>query len=446
VKVFLGTLEKNKKMAVELDASARMRHMAVFGKSGVGKTTLLRNMILADLCSGVGVTVIDPHGSLCDDLLSVIPRSRLHDVIYFNPSDPEKVIGLNVLESVHPDQRHLVVSSIVSIIKNAWRENWGPRSQYILEHAVYALLETAELSTLTALPKLLTDKAYRQTVVAGVSDPAVLHFFDTFESQNDRLRDESVAPLLNKVSKFVTHRLLRAVVGQERSSFDLRWALDSKKIILCNLSKGALGEDVSSLLGSLLVTKLALASLSRQDTPEEERVPHILYVDEAGSFGYGVDFPTILSESRKYRLGLVLGTQTLAQLPEATVAAVFGNVGTIVSYRVSHDDAQSLVRHFAVSGEGPKSAEQWFDLIVPPSELQNLPDHKFFFQTLVNGRPHDPSLVNAFPPMGRRAMLDIWKRKGRTAPRQAVLRISGERYARDRASVEGRIRRFLSAA
>jgi hypothetical protein len=436
-------LEKDGNVAVELDAAARMRHTFIAGKSGVGKTTLLRNMIIADLCSGVGVTVIDPHGSLVDELLSVIPRFRTNDVIYLNPDARDRIIGLNVLESVPPDQRHLVVSSVVSIVKHAWPDNWGPRSEWILEHAAMALLESPEPSTLTALPKLLTNAGFRTSIVSNVTDPAVRAFFEFYEEQNDRLREESIAPLLNKLSKFVTNPLLRAVIGQTRSSFDVRWAMDSKKILLVNLSKGTLGEAASSLLGSLIVTKLALASLSRQDTPEAMREPHLLYVDEAHNFGYGVDYPTILSESRKYRLGLVLGTQTLAQLPDATIAAVFGNVGTIGSYRVSHEDAQTLIRHFAVSGEGPRTAEQWFDTVIPASELQNLPDHKFYFQTLVKGRPHDPICVDAFPPMRRQHIIDIWKRQGRTARRERVVHVSGERFGRDRARIEAEIKRFL---
>ena len=168
------------------------------------------------------------------------------------------------------------------------------------------------------------DGNYRKQIVANVSDPAIQSFFRFYESQNSRLREESIALLLNKVSKFITNPLLRAVIGQTTSSFDFRWAMDNGKIILCNLSKGALGEDVSSLLGSLIVTKLSLASLSRQNIPEADRRPHFLYADEIQNFIYGVDFPTILSESRKYALSLTLGTQTLSQLPEDSVAAVFG--------------------------------------------------------------------------------------------------------------------------
>src|SRR5438552_3101955 len=254
--------------------------------------------------------------------------------------------------------------------------------------------------------------------------------------QNDRLREESIAPLLNKVSKFTTNPLLRAVIGQTTSSFDFRWAMDNSKIILCNLSKGALGADVSSLLGSLIVSKLALASLSRQDILEADRRPHYLYADEVQNFTHGVDFPTILSESRKYALSLTIGTQTLSQLPEATLASVFGNCATIISFRVSGDDAKSLIREFAASGEGWRGAEQMFDVIVPASELQNLPDYKLYVRTLLNGRPQDPFLVESFPPFTKTQRENSVDR---------VLRTSGQRYGRERARVEKGLARFLAA-
>src|SRR5947209_2292417 len=189
-------------------------------------------------------------------------------------------------------------------------------------HFLYALLESPEPVTLAALPKLITNKAYRASIVRHVTDPAVLQFFDFYESQNDRLREESVAPVLNKVSKFVTNRLMRVIVGQPKSSFDFRQLMDDRRILLANLSKGSLGDDVSSLLGSLIVTKLSLASLSRENVPEEARKLHILYCDEMQNFTLGIDLPTILAESRKYALGLVVGTQTLSGLPEATVKAL----------------------------------------------------------------------------------------------------------------------------
>jgi type IV secretory pathway TraG/TraD family ATPase VirD4 len=435
MEVFLGTKQRDG-TTVSIDENARRKHMAIFGKSGVGKTTLMRNMVVADLEAGNGLTVVDPAGSLIEDILSAIPRHRTNDVIYLNPADPSRVIGLNVLESVARTDRPLVVSSIISILRNLWPANWGPRTEYILEHAVYALLEQSEPVTLAALPKLLIDPLYRKQIVSNVTDPAVKSFFRFYEAQNDRLREESIAPLLNKVSKFITNPLLRAVIGQTRSSFNFRWAMDEGKIILCNLSKGALGEDVSSLLGSLVVTKLALASLSRQDIPEADRRPHYLYADEVQNFTHGVDFPTILAESRKYALSLTIGTQTLAQLPDETLSAVFGNCATLVSFRVSGTDAHALVREFAASGEGARLAEDSFDVIVPATELQNLPDYKLYVRTLLNGRPQEPYLVDSFPP---------FEKNGIETTAEMVIRTSLERYGRDRQGVEKGLNRFLAA-
>ena len=434
MEVVVGTKEQDNS-TVWIERNDRRKHLAIFGKSGVGKTTLIRNMVLSDLENGNGLTVIDPHGSLVEDLLDAIPRFRTNDVIYLNPADPRRVIGLNVLEAVDHSQRSLVVSSLISILRNLWPLNWGPRTEYILEHTVYALLEQPEPVTLAALPKLLVDENYRRHVVSRVSDPAIRAFFQLYETQNDRLREESIAPLLNKVSKFITNPLLRAVIGQTRSSFDFRWAMDNKKIILCNLSKGALGEDVSSLLGSLVVTKLSLAALSRQNIPESQREPHYLFADEIQNFTYGVDFPTILSEARKYALSLTVGTQTLSQLPDKMLSAVFGNCGTIVSFRVSNDDATALVREFAASGEGPRLATEMFDIIIPASELQNLPDFKLYIRTLLNGRPQEPFLVQGFPPFSKNGM---------ETTAEQVIRTSGARFGRDRQTVERTIERFLA--
>jgi type IV secretory pathway TraG/TraD family ATPase VirD4 len=435
MEVYLGTKQRDGS-TVSIHEDARRKHMAIFGKSGVGKTTLMRNMIVADLEAGNGLTVVDPAGALVEDILNAIPRHRTNDVIYLNPADPSRVIGLNVLESVGRNERSLVVSSLISILRNLWPANWGPRTEYILEHAVYALLEQPDPVTLAALPKLLIDPVYRKQIVSNVTDPAVQSFFRFYETQSDRLREESIAPLLNKVSKFITNPLLRGVIGQARSSFNFRWAMDEGKIILCNLSKGALGEDVSSLLGSLVVTKLALASLSRQDIPEADRRPHYLYADEVQNFTHGVDFPTILSESRKYALSLTIGTQTLAQLPDESLAAVFGNCATLISFRVGGEDAQALVREFAASGDGPRMAGDTFDVIVPASELQNLPDYKLYVRTLLNGRPQEPYLVDSFPP---------FEKTGRETTAATVIRTSSERYGRDRQAVERVLNRFLAA-
>lgn len=306
-----------------IDPENKRRHITMFGKSGVGKTTLLCNMIIWDIWQGVGVTVIDPHGELIHDILKAIPRNRTNDVIYFNPQDPKSVPAINILESVSIEQRPLVVSSLINILKNIWADNWGPRTEYILSNSAFALLEQPEPQTLLAIPKLLTNSKFRERIVANVTDPAVLDFFDTYDNRwNARFREEAVSPLLNKTNKFITNPLLRDVIGQTKSSFNFRDVMDRGQILLCDLSKGALGGDVSSLLGSLIVTKLSLASLSRQDTPEDQRLLHVLYADEIQNFIYGVDFSTILAEARKYRLALCIATQTLSQLPKDSLASI----------------------------------------------------------------------------------------------------------------------------
>jgi len=240
--VHLGIREKDGQTA-SIPEPVRRRHALLLGKTGVGKTTLMYNMAFADLHAGVGFSCIDPHGPLVSDLLGVIPRRRTNDVILLNPAaDLSRVIGINILESVRPGERHLVVSSVISTMKNLWPANWGPRSEWLLEHFLYALLESPEPVTLAALPKFIKDKAYRKSITAHVTDPAILKFFDLYESLNERVRDESVIPVLNKASKFVTNPLLRAVVGQSRSSIDFGRLMDDSQILLANLSKGLVSE------------------------------------------------------------------------------------------------------------------------------------------------------------------------------------------------------------
>ncbi len=300
----------------------RRRHSALVGKSGTGKTTLLRNMIAWDIHAGSGVTVLDPHGDLVNEILDSIPKHRTNDVVYFDPRDPEYALGLNILEPpVDPRHQPLIVSYLISIFKNIWGDvSWGPRLEDILRNAAFALIEYPQPLSLIAIPKLLTSVEYRRRVLRHVTNPAVRHFFTIYEDHWDkRFREEAISPVLNKVNAFITNPLLRAILGQTRSSVDFRWLMDNGKILLCDLSKGGLGSDVSCLLGSLIVTKMALAALSRQNIPEADRRPHFLYIDEVQNFTYGVDLPTILAESRKYRLTLILATQTLEQLPKESL-------------------------------------------------------------------------------------------------------------------------------
>lgn len=398
------------------------RHIAAFGKTGVGKTALLRNIATWNFHHDSGLTVLDPHGSLVRDLLEMVPSGRTNDVIYFNPLEPSRALGLNLLETNGHQQKPLVVSALISIMKNIWPENWGPRTEFILANSAHALLAQPQPVSLLAIQKLSTNDQYRQSILRHVSDPAVLSFFHLYDNQwAERFREEAIAPLLNKLSALTLNPLLRSIIGQIRSSFDFRWMMDRKKIFLVDLSKGALGADVSSLLGSLIVTKLSLAALSRQDIPESERVPHLLIADEVQNFIHGVDFPTVLSEARKYKLSLAIATQTIASLEPKTVAAVLGNCATLMSFRVSGEDAQTISREFA--------------MVIPASELQSLNDYTLYLRTLRKGKSFGPHLLQTFPP---------FERTGSENTPERIIRTSLERYGRSRAEVETKLKKFLS--
>jgi hypothetical protein len=404
----------------------RRKHMAIFGATGAGKSTLLRNMIAWDIASGLGVTVVDPHGDLIDDLLdNHIPRRRTNDVIYFNPKDPERVLAMNVLEAARPEQKALVVSNVVSIFHKLWEASWGPRLEDILRNGLFALIEQPVPVSLIALPKLLTNSSYRKNILANVTNPIVLDFFhNSYDKWKDAFREEAVSPVLNKLRAFLTNPLLRGVIGQTRSSFDFRWMMDNNKIFLCDLSKGSIGEDNARLLGSLIVTKEKLAALSRQDVPEAERRVHVLYTEEAQNF-VG-DFPSILSEARKYKLILVLVTQGIEQLSKDSAFAVFTNCATLVSFRVSGSDAERLKYEFAT--------------VLPATGLQDMQDYKVYVRTLATDehgvtRPAGPHLVNTFIPFA--------KTKDDNE-RARVIRTSLQRYTRPRVDVEEKLCKFLS--
>jgi hypothetical protein len=278
-----------------------------------------------------------------------------------------------------------------------------------------------------ALPKLLTDQQFRLKILANVRNPIVRDFFRSYDADwKDAYRQEAIAPVLNKIRAFLINPLLRDIIGQKQSSFDFRWMMDHRKILLCDLSKGALGEDICSLLGSLLVTKLSLAALSREDIPESERRQHFLYIDEVHNFTYGMDLSTILAEARKYRLTLIIATQTINQLQERAIDAVFGNCATIMSFRVSGRDAQEL--------------EQEFAMVLPARELQHLPDYKIYVRTLRSiglkgDLPTVPLLVRAHGPLAA---------GGTENTRERVLRTSSERYTSKRSTIEQRINKFLT--
>jgi len=401
----------------------RSRHIALFGKSGVGKTTLLRNMILWDIWNGSGVTVIDPHGQLIDEILDHIPRARTNDVIYFSPADLERVGSINIFERVPAAYQPLVVSSIVSTFKALWANAWGPQSEYLLTNFCFALISQNAPSSLLDLLRIINDRSFREKAFQNVSDPVLQMFYRTYEYEwDDDQRAKASAPLLNKVSAFATNPLLRSVIGQHRSSFDFRNLMDERKILLCDLSKGALGSDVASLLGSLVTTKLYLAALSRQDEPEPGRIPHYFYIDEVHNFTHGIDLSAILAEARKYKLSLTVATQTLAQLRrhnDEIVPAIFGNCGTLISFRVSGDDAVLLSKEFAS------------DVIA--AQLENLPDYELYLKTLLlpigNSAliASDADRHTAYPPFSNDTDAQ---------DRALVRKVSFERFTRSRKAVD----------
>ncbi len=327
---------------VHITADARRRHLAIFGATGAGKSTLLRNMIASDIKAGLGVTVVDPHGQLVEEILeNHVPRDRTNAVIHFSPKDQARAFGLNLLDCPRPEQRGLVVSNIIGIFKTLWADSWGNRLEYILRNGLHALMAQPRPVSILALTELLTNAEYRAEALANVSDPVVLKFFHhEFERWTPSLREEAIAPVLNRVGAFTTDPLIRAVIGQARSSFTFREAIDSQKIILCDLSEGAIGDDNARLLGSMIVMQERLAALSRADIPEEDRVPHFLYVEEAHTF-IG-DFQRILSGTRKFRLFLTVATQGIDQLGKDAVAGIFTNAGNLVGFRSSNTDAEHL--------------------------------------------------------------------------------------------------------
>ena len=360
----------------------RRGHMYVIGKTGTGKSSLLGNMALSDIKGRNGIALIDPHGDLAESLLSHIPKERIKDVIYFNPGDLEFPIAFNPLGKVHPDFHHLIVSGLISVFRKIWSEFWGPRLEHILRHALLTLLEYPE-STLLDVTRLLTEKEFRMKVTNRITNPHVRMFWiNEFEKYTPWLRSEAVSPILNKMGQFLTSLPLRNIIGQHANRFHINEVMDNGKILIVNLAKGRIGEDVSALLGSMLVTEIYLSALRRARIPESERRAFYLYVDEFYSF-ITLSFTDILSEARKYGLNLVLAHQYIAQLHEKVRDAVFGNVGTIISFRVGGDDAVFLSKEFK-----PTFTE---------SDLLLLPNYHIYLKLMVNGVTSLPFSATTLP-------------------------------------------------
>jgi energy-coupling factor transporter ATP-binding protein EcfA2 len=395
----------------------RRQHTYVIGKTGSGKSTLLRNLILQDIEAGEGVGLIDPHGDLAMELLEHIPPWRTDHVVYFDPSDLEFPIGLNLLADVPADRRHLVVSGVIGAMKSVWHESWGPRLEYILSAALSALTECQNVSLL-AVQRMLVDEHYRQWVLRQVSDPVVHQFWqEEFAAYDPRLRAEAISPIQNKLGALLMSSPLRNILGQVRSRIDARFIMDNRRIFIANLSKGKLGADKANLLGAILVTQFQLAALARADVPESDRIDFFLAIDEFHNFSTD-SFASILSEARKYRLSMLLAHQYIEQLNDEVRDAIFGNVGSLICFRVSERNADIISREFGRT--------------YLPSTFSSLGNYEVCAKVLAEGQHGDPFLGITLAPFGHR-----YGHGGK------LLRRSRERYAASRAVVEDKIRRWL---
>lgn len=405
---------QSRKFGIKLDD--RRRHMYVIGKSGTGKSVMLENMIASDIRAGFGVAVVDPHGDLVEKILDIIPSSRVNDVVYFNPSDVDYPVAFNPLEAVDPRYRHLVASGLIGVFKKIWADSWGPRLEYILRNAILSLLEYPG-STLLGITRILVDKYFRRKVLDKLSDPVVRSFWiDEYENYNEKFRTEAISPIQNKIGQFLSSAIIRNIVGQSKSTIDLREIMDGRKILLMDLSKGRVGEDNSALLGAMMITKIQLAAMSRIDTPEEERQDFFLYVDEFQNFATE-SFANILSEARKYRLDLIMAHQYIEQLGDEVKASVFGNVGTIIIFRIGAEDAEYL--------------EPEFEPTFMQTDLVSLPNYHIYLKLMIDGVTSSAFSATTLPPISQR-----------TNNRDKIIRVSRERYAKNRTVVEEKILRW----
>lgn len=399
--------------------SDRGRHIYIIGQTGAGKSGLLELFTLSDIYHNQGYAIIDPHGDFAMNNLHFIPPGRIKDVVYFNPADTEFPIGFNPMEVTDPSMRSHISSELIGVLKRMFGDSWGPRLEYILRYTILALLDYPN-TTMLDITRMLTDKKFRDDVISKVTDPVVRNFWVTeFASWNDKFASEAVAPVLNKVGAFTANPLMRNIIGQPKSTFNIREIMDEGKIFVANLSRGLLGEDNAAILGSLLVTKVQLAAMSRADLPLDQRRPFYLYVDEFQNFATD-SFAVILSEARKYALNLTIANQYVSQMPETVRDAVFGNVGSMISFRVSPDDAPILSRYFEPQFEA--------------SDLIQMHNRHFVVSMVIKGEkaPAFSATTLALPKSQQNYMAEITENTRRL-------------YAKPRAEVEASIKDTVEA-
>ena len=415
--VFLGeTSFRNEKVRFGIKQDDRRRHMYVVGSTGMGKSEFLKSMAIQDIEAGRGVCFIDPHGDTAESLLDYIPEERIKDVVYFDPDDLQFPIAFNVMEAVGGfDYRHLVASGLLGVFKKIWGvEAWSGRMEYILNNTILALLEYPN-STILGINRLMSSKEYRKKVVNNVKDPIVKSFWtDEFAKYADKFATEATAAIQNKVGQFASNNVIRNILGQEKSKIDIRKIMDEGKILIVNVSKGKIGEDASRLIGAFLITKIQLAAMSRVDIPESDRRDFFLYVDEFQNFATE-SFASILSEARKYHLSLVMAHQYIKQMEEHVMDAVFGNVGTIASFRVGAEDAEYL--------------EKWFRPDFMMNDIVNLGKRRMHIKLMINGvssKGFSASTLDRFPQL-------------ENSNRQAIIAASREAYSVPKSIVEKEI-------
>jgi hypothetical protein len=400
----------------------RRRHIYIIGKTGMGKSVLLENMIQSDVEQGRGVAVIDPHGDLADSVINFVPSHRTNDVVILDPSDISHPFAFNMLEAGDdPNKRNLIASGLLGVFKKMYSDSWGPRLEHILRNCLLALAETPN-SSMLGIMRILVDQEYRRKIVENLENPMVRSFWiDEFGKMQDRQRTEAISPIQNKVGQFLSSSMIRNIVGQVKSTVNIRFMMDTGKIIVINLSKGKIGEDNSSLLGSMLITKFQLDAMSRADITEKNRKDFYLYVDEFQNFATD-SFATILSEARKYRLNLTMANQYIAQMPDEVRDAVFGNVGSILTFQVGYDDAEYFSSQFSEE--------------VLPNDIVSLPKYNCYTKLMIDGMPSKTFSLSTLPPP---------KGDPDENRRETIVRLSRERYCTAREIVEDKIRRWADS-
>jgi hypothetical protein len=404
INFFGHAIFKNRDLIFGIKDDDRRRHLWAIGKTGTGKSTMIANMAIDDIKKGRGIAIIDPHGDLSEVIMDYIPASRINDVVYFNPYDRERPVRLNVLEVKNPVQRELIVSGIVAIFNKLYGHSWGPRLEYVLRNTLLALSEMGD-ATLVDVPRMLTEHGFRSRVVERLKDPVIKRYFtEEFEKMPEKLQQDTISPILNKVGQFVSSPIIRQIIETPESSIDMEAIMNEGKILIANLSQGKLGEDNAALIGAMLITKFQLAAMNRVELPESERRDFYLYVDEFQNFAT-TSFVKILSEARKYRLNLTMANQYMAQIPLEVQKAILGNAGSIISFTIGADDARLIMREF---GD-----------VFTDKDLVNLENYQIAVRLMVDAQSGRAFVARTLP-------LPASKNQNK----EKVMRVSRERWGR----------------